>query len=146
MSEAAAVGAGAEVEVRGLTIDQVIVLFWRSTEVSKRHLITRAGEILLNRGGKDRIAELFLSSFLPADWQDEKSPMARAVAGLNNVRAKAYQAGKIKEDCFVFLSVFRQRMQQETQLALDELAANPPYPQFMGNVREKMEKIKKEIA
>lgn len=109
--------------------------------LTKRDLIRLAGEILLMKDGRDRLAEFFLRGFLTINPADPRSYWALALNGLNNW-ARSFQINEVREDCFAFLSACRpSNLTLETRLVLDELTANPPYPEFLDNARGKMDEL-----
>ena len=60
-----------------------------------------------------------------------------AVRGEKNEKEKDRQIKEIKENCYVFLSIFPSDIQLQTLLFLDEIKVNPPYPDFLWKVEEK---------
>jgi len=134
------------IKIKELNIISVIMEFFYSPSDCelRRSLIRRAGEISIQAGGENigYFAENFLTKFLRADWTNPRSCLFLAVASLNNNRAKAYQAVRIKQDCFAYLSVCADKRQPETLELIETIKKNPPGLNFLKMTEKKIQSIK----
>lgn len=122
----------------------VILAFWDNFGFNSCSLVVQAGNLFANDNGRNRTAEFFLRGFLveylngrECAYSIVQTCLERAVADLDGKEA-THRVNEILENCFAFLIVFKARTQLNTKWALEAVAANPPHPDFLSNVRRKI--------
>ena len=123
---------------------EIIALFFGNCKFRKCTVIVEIGNILLESKGKNIYAEMILLSLLVSNKNDPKSLLFNAVSHLEGKERDAL-INEIMEDCYAFLSIYLEEMQQETRDVIYVLNNNPPHPGFLRAVNDKINGLKKTI-
>ncbi len=110
--------------------------------IERLNYVNKIGNIFLDSKGKVPSAEIFLRILLTADPDDCESSLGIATANLPDAR-KDVLVKNIKENCFIFLMVYQEKVQPSTKRILEQIKNKPPYADFLPAVEEKIKVLKR---